>query len=43
MSGGLTERIRELLREDPRLALVLGEVLGPPVGARGSPERTGDA
>lgn len=30
MNGGPAEAIRELLQADPRFAIVLGEILGPP-------------
>ena len=33
------ETLRELLRTDPRLAILLAEVLGPPVGSPESPTR----
>lgn len=33
----LTELIQEILKEDPRAALILGEILGPPLGLGTSP------
>lgn len=32
-------KLRELLREDPRLAILLGEILGPPLGSGEGPLR----
>lgn len=32
MTGDLTATVRDLLRSDPRVAIVVGEILGPPGG-----------
>lgn len=42
MSEILKEKIRDLLQSDPRLAILLGEVLGPPVGSPDAPIRPGE-
>ncbi len=35
----LPQLVRELLRRDPRAALLLAEILGPPPGLNEPPER----
>ena len=35
--------IKEILREDPRAAIVLAEILGPPPGLAGSPPKPWEA
>lgn len=35
----LVKLIREVLREDPRAAIVLGEILGPPLALEEGPPR----
>jgi len=39
----LIELIQRLLREDPRIALVLAEIIGPPPGLGASPLRLWEA
>jgi hypothetical protein len=34
--------IKEILREDPRAAIVLAEILGPPPGLSGAPAKPWD-
>ncbi len=33
----LAELLQEILKEDPRAAIILGEILGPPIGLGTSP------
>jgi len=40
-SPSALERLRRLVKEDPRSAILLHEILGPPPGLR-APETTGD-
>jgi len=35
-------QLQEIVRGDPRVAIVLGEILGPPVGAPDAPPRPWD-
>lgn len=42
MTRDLGAAVRELLRSDPRVAIVLAEVLGPPVGSPEAPPRPWD-
>ncbi|HNR24768.1 MAG TPA: hypothetical protein PKG50_05025 [Candidatus Bipolaricaulis anaerobius] len=39
MTEEIGTRVRDLLRTDPQLAIVLGEILGPPVGSPEAPPR----
>lgn len=39
MSAEVTAAVRGLVRLDPRLAIVVGEILGVPVGAADGPVR----
>ncbi len=42
-AAALGSVLRGLLRKDPRLAIVLAEILGPPPGSPESPPRIWDA
>ncbi len=39
MSVDLAAEVRRLVQSDPRLAIVVGEILGAPVGAPDAPAR----
>jgi len=39
MEKTLIKLIQGILKEDPRAALILGEILGPPLGLGASPPR----
>lgn len=43
MTGAVAAMVRDLLRSDPRVAIVLGEILGPPVAASEGPARPWEA
>ena len=43
MTKDMGVTLRDLLRADPRLALVSGEILGPPAGSPEAPPRPWEA